>query len=175
MPNVLLEDVEYKVEESSFGTWRRYGYIDGTSYHEFTSHSKIIHLPLLHYTYGRNPETGRRKCAKGVIAVGRFAVGIIAIGQLCVGLVAIGQLAVGIGLGLGQLATGVWAVGQVALGGVFGLGQFAIGYAAIGQFAYGKYVLAQAGSGQFIWTMQQSDYQAIEFFKNLPLIGDFLP
>jgi hypothetical protein len=175
MPNVLLEEIEYKTTETSFGKWRRYGYIDGTSYHEFKSHASILGLPLFHYTFGRNPEIGRRKCALGIIAVGRFAIGVIAIGQVCVGLVALGHISVGILLGLGQLATGVWAIGQVALGLVFGLGQFATGHVAIGQFAYGKYVLAQFGSGKFIWTIQQSDYQAVEFFKNLPLIKDFLP
>ncbi len=175
MPNVLLEEIEYKVDETSFGKWRRYGYIDGTSYHEFKSFASFLGLPLLHYTFGRNPEIGRRKCAIGIVAVGRFACGVIAIGQFCGGLVAVGHISIGILLGLGQLATGIWAVGQVALGGVFGLGQFAIGYVAIGQIAYGKYVLAQMGSGKFIWTIQQADYQAVEFFRNLPLIKDFLP
>lgn len=175
MPNVLLEEIEYKTTETSFGKWRRYGYIDGTSYHEFVSHTKILGLPLLHYTFGRNPEIGRRKCAMGIIAVGRFACGVIAIGQFCGGVVAVGHISVGILLGLGQLATGIWAVGQVALGLVFGLGQFATGHVAIGQIAYGKYVLAQLGSGKFIWTMQHSDWQAVEFFRNLPLIKDFLP
>ena len=175
MPNVLLEEIEYKTTETGFGKWRRYGYIDGTSYHEFTSHTKILGLPLLHYTSGRNPEIGRRKCAMGIIAIGRFAFGVIAIGQVCVGLVAFGQLAFGIGLGLGQIATGVWAIGQIALGLVFGLGQFATGYVAIGQFAIGRYVLAQGGLGEFVWSMQRSDYEAVEFFRNLPLIKDFLP
>jgi hypothetical protein len=175
MPNVLLEEIEYKVDQTSFGTWRRYGYITGTSYHEFTSHTKILGLPLVHYTWGRNPETGRRKCAKGIIAVGRFACGVIAIGNVCFGLVAVGQLAIGIILGLGQLATGVWAVGQIAVGLVFGLGQFATGYVAIGQFAFGKYVLAQIGSGKFIWSMKRVDLQAIEFFRSLPVVRYFLP
>ena len=175
MPNVLLEEIEYKVDETGFGTWRRYGYINGTSYHEFTSHAKLFGLPLVHYTFGRNPELGRRVCAKGVIAVGRFACGIIAIGHVSFGLVAIGQLSIGIIFGLGQLATGIWAIGQIALGLVFGLGQFAMGYVAIGQFAFGKYVLAQLGWGEFVWTVKRADMQAIEFFKNLPFIKDFLP
>lgn len=175
MPNVLLEEIEYKVDETGFGTWRRYGYINGTSYHEFTSHARLFGLPLVHYTYGRNPEMGRRKCAKGIIAVGRFACGIIAIGHVSFGLVAIGQLSIGIILGFGQLATGVWAIGQIAIGLVFGLGQFAMGYVAIGQFAFGKYVLAHLGWGEFVWTVKRADMQAIEFFKNLPFIKDFLP
>jgi len=175
MPNILLEETEYKIDRTSFGTWRRYGYIDGSGYHEFTSHSKLFGLSLVHYTWGRNPETGRRKCARGIIAVGRFACGVIAIGQFSIGVVAIGHMSIGILLGLGQLATGIWAVGQMAIGFVFGLGQFATGYVAIGQFAYGKYVLAQLGSGKFIWTMNRSDWQAVEFFKHLPIVRDFLP
>jgi len=175
MPNILLEETEYKIDRTSFGTWRRYGYIDGSGYHEFTSHSKLFGLSLVHYTWGRNPETGRRKCARGIIAVGRFACGVIAIGQFSIGVVAIGHMSIGILLGLGQLATGIWAVGQMAIGFVFGLGQFATGYVAIGKFAYGKYVLAQLGSGKFIWTMNRSDWQAVEFFKHLPIIKNFLP
>ena len=175
MPNILLEEIEYKVDETSFGTWHRYGYTNGTSYHEFSSRTKILGLPLVHYTWGRNPETGRHKCAKGIIAVGRFACGVIAVGQVCGGLVAIGHLSIGIVFGLGQLATGIWAVGQVAIGLVFGLGQFATGYAAIGQFAFGKYVLAQVGLGKFIWTVKRADWQAVQFFKHLPLVRQFLP
>jgi hypothetical protein len=175
MPNILLEEIEYKIDETSFGTWRRYGYIDGASYHEFMSRSRILGLPLVHYTYGRNPETGRRRCARGIIAVGRFACGVIAIGHASFGLIAFGQLAIGIIGGLGQFASGVWAVGQVAAGLVFGLGQIATGHVAIGQFAFGKYVLGQFGGGEFVWSFKRADMQAIEFFRNLPIIKDYLP
>ena len=150
MPNTLLEKVEYKIEKTHFGTWRRYGYIDGTAFHEFKSHATMMGLPLIHYTYGRSPETGRRVCAKGVIAVGRIASGIIAIGHASIGVIAVGQLAIGFLFGLGQLATGLAAVGQAAIGVYFGLGQLATGVIAIGQFAIGKYVLAQAGVGKYV-------------------------
>ncbi len=175
MPNILLEEVEYKIEETSFGTWRRYGYINGTSFHEFKSHSSWGTLPLVHYTYGRNPETGRRVVAKGVLAVGRLACGIIAIGHVSMGLVAIGQLAIGIIFGLGQLATGLAAVGQAAIAVYVGIGQLAIGHIAIGQLAVGKYVLAQAGLGEYVWSASRKDPQAIEFFKALPVIRYLLP
>lgn len=174
MENVLLEEIEYKVEETNFGVWRRFGYIDGTSFHEFRSHSSWMGLPLVHYTFGRNPETGRRVVAKGVIAVGRLACGIVAIGHASFGLVAIGQLALGLGVGLGQFATGLAVLAQFGLGIVFGLAQFATGYIAIGQFAVGRYVLAQMGSGEFVWSMTRADPQAIEFFKSLPIIRHFL-
>jgi hypothetical protein len=175
MGNLLLEKVEYKVEETSFGVWRRYMYINGTSFHEFKTHTTMFGLPLIHYTYGRSPETGRRVCAKGIIAVGRIACGFIAIGQAALGLLAIGQLAIGIILGLGQLSSGIAALGQVAVGAYIGLGQFVVGYAAIGQIAFGKYVLAQIGIGEFVLSVKRADPQAIEFFRNFPVICYFIP
>lgn len=174
MGNVLLEEVEYKIEETHFGVWRRYGYINGTSFHEFKSHKRLFGLPLVHFTYGRCPETGRRVWARGVIAVGCFARGIVSVGMVsiaclavglgAVGIVAIGLAGVGIIFGLGQFSTGLVALGQMATG-----------YVAIGQIALGKYVLAQIGFGEYVWSMSRSDPGAIEFFKALPVIRYFLP
>jgi hypothetical protein len=175
MGNLLLEKVEYKIEETKFGTWLRYMYVNGTSFHEFKSRTIVFGLPLVHFTYGRCPETGRRKIAKGIIAVGRLACGFIAIGHASLGLLAIGQLAIGIILGLGQLSSGLVALGQGAIAAYLGLGQFVIGYAAIGQCALGKYVLAQFGAGEFVWSIKNADRQAIEFFKALPVIQLFIP
>jgi hypothetical protein len=174
MVNLLLEDIEYKVEETNWGVWRRYMYINGTSFHEFKSRTTLFGLPLLHFTYGRCPETGRRLCAKGIIAIGRLACGFIAIGQASLGLLAIGQLAIGVIFGLGQLSSGMGAIGQMAIAGYFGLGQFVAGYITIGQLALGKYVLAQFGIGEHVLSMNRADPQAIEFFKALPVIRYFL-
>jgi hypothetical protein len=174
MPNTFLEKIEYKIEETAMGTWIRYGYDNGTSFHEFRSHIEWRGFPLIHYTYGRNPATGSRVVAKGVIAIGRVACGIIAIGQVSVGLLAIGQLAIGFLFGLGQLSAGLAAVGQAAVGVYFGLGQAAIGQIAIGQFAYGQYVLAQIGFGEQVLSITRKDELAIEFFKSFPVIKNFL-
>ncbi len=184
MRNQLLEEVEYKVKKTDFGTWRSFGYANGKSFHEFKSHSRLLGLPLVHYTFGKNPETGRRKCAKGFIAVGCFArgiisVGLISIGCLATGLLAFGLLAIG-GLGMAalfafaQFAFAPVAVGQFAIGLLFGLGQFATGYVAIGQIAFGKYVFAQVGFGQFVKSMSRADQQALEFFRLWPVIKNFL-
>jgi hypothetical protein len=175
MGNLLLEEVEYKIEETNFGVWHRYMYADGTSFHEFKSHTTLLGLPLLHYTCGRNPETGRRITAKGIIAIGRFTCGLIAIGHISFGLLAIGQVAIGIIFGLGQLSTGLAAAGQVAIAALLGLGQLTTGYIAIGQLTLGRYVLAQFGIGEFIWTVKHADLQAVEFFKALPIIRYFIP
>jgi len=175
MGNTLLEEVVYKIETTRCGTWRRYGYVDGTSYQEFTSHKVLFGLPLVHYTCGRNPETGRRRVAKGIVAVGRLAFGFVAIGHASLGLIAIGQLALGVAFGLGQLGTGAIALGQFALGPGLAFGQFAAGYVAAGQFVAGGYGLGQLGLGKYLWTMHRSDPEAVSLFKSLPLIGGLLP
>jgi hypothetical protein len=174
MQNLLLQEVEYKIQETNFGVWHRYMYINGTSFHEFKSYTSLFGLPLVHFTYGRCPETGRRKIAKGIIAVGRLACGFIAVGHASLGLVAIGQLAIGIILGLGQLSSGLVALGQGAIAAYLGVGQLVIGYAAIGQLAIGKYVLAQGGVGEFVLSMKRADPQAIEFFKSIPVVRYFI-
>ncbi len=167
MGNLLLEKVDYKIEKTESGTWRRYVYPTGMRFAEFRSHVTWGGLPLLHYTYGVCPETGKRIVAKGVIAVGRIATGILAIGQMSFGLIAIGQLGLGILLGLGQASTGFYAVGQFAVGLAFGLGQLATGYTAIGQFALGTYILAQTGFGIHALLPDRSDPEALEHFRVL--------
>ncbi len=155
------------METTNFGVWRRFVYPNGAYFAEFKSHVLFFGLPLLHYTRGKCPETGRRVVAKGVIAVGRLAMGILAIGQASFGIIAIGQAGLGLVLGLGQGATGLYAIGQAAIGLMFGLGQVATGEIAIGQLAYGKYVLAQIGYGDYVWSMNRADPEAVTFFKSL--------
>lgn len=167
--NLLLTEIEYVFEETRFGTWRRFVYADGTRFAEFTSHRAWAGLPLVHYTYGRCPETGKRITARGVLAVGRIARGIVAFGQVAIGLVAVGQLAIGLLFGLGQATTGAFALGQLAVAMIFGAGQLTVGHVAIGQIAYGHYALAQLGWGDFVWDMRTVDPTAKDFF--LSLIG----
>ncbi len=167
MGNLLLEEVDYKVEKTSSGVWRRYLYPSGQSFAEYKSDQTWFGLPLLHFTYGKCPETGKRVVAKGVIAVGRIATGIVAIGQASFGLLAIGQLAIGILLGLGQGATGIFAAGQLAIGAYLALGQVAVGWISIGQFAVGQYVLAQKGFGAHVWSIKSADPVAVDFFRSL--------
>ena len=167
MKNLLLENVEYQIETTNFGVWRRFVYPNGVYFAEFKSHVLFFGLPLLHYTRGKCPETGRRVVAKGVLAVGRLAMGVVAFGQASFGIIAIGQAGLGLVLGLGQGATGLYAMGQAAIGLMFGLGQVATGEIAIGQLAYGKYVLAQIGYGDYVWSMSRADPEAVTFFKSL--------
>ncbi len=167
--NMMFEPVDYFIEQTDWGVWRRFVYENGQRFAEFTSHARCGELPLVHYTYGKCPETGKRIVAHGVIAIGRLAWGIIAIGQASLGVIAVGQLAIGLAFGLGQAATGAVCVGQLALGAIFGLGQFTTGQVAIGQFAFGRFVLAQFGLGQHVIDMRGADATAKQFFA--PLLG----
>ena len=167
--NLLLQEIEYAFEETAWGTWRRFVYANGTRFEEFTSHGFIGSLPLLHYTYGLCPETGKRITARGVVAIGRFARGFVAIGHVSMGLIAIGQVSLGLVLGIGQATAGALCLGQLALGLIFDVGQVATGQIAIGQIAFGAYVLAQIGWGEHVIDTRTVDPLAKDFF--LSLIG----
>jgi hypothetical protein len=163
--NLLLRQVEYQTEETSLGVWRRYLYPSGMLFEEFVSHRQLLGLPLLHYTRGVCPETGKRVVAKGVIAIGKLAVGVIAIGHASAGVIAIGQAAFGLLLGLGQVSTGLFAIGQLAIAVAFGLGQGAVGSIVIAQFGFGQYVLAQLGLGRYVWDMRGTAPEAQQLFE----------
>ena len=167
MTNLMLSPVELQVVETPRGTWRRYLHPNGSRYAEFTSSTTVLGLPLLHYTAGISPATGTYAVARGFIAVGRRAVGVVAIGRLAAGLVAIGQAAVG-AIAVGQAALGVVCLGQLALGMALGVGQVATGVVCIAQVGFGRWVLAQVGIGQHVWSMGAKDPAAIEFFRSLP-------
>lgn len=167
MANLLNEKIDFQIERTASGVWRRYLYANGARFSEYRSSHEFLGWPLVHYTYGINPETGKRVVAKGIVAVGRLAMGGIAIGHASLGLIAIGQLGVGLLFGLAQLATGYAALGQVALATEFGVGQVATGSTAIAQLGLGEYVLAQAGWGEHVWQQGSADPQAVNYFQNL--------
>ena len=176
MKNQLLEPVEYKILETPHGVWRRFMYPSGEYFAEYRSRILLFGLPLVHYTRGRCPETGKRIVAKGIIAVGRMAVGVAAIGQASAGLVALGQASLGLFFCLAQACGGLIACGQLAVGIHFGAGQLSTGTTAIGQLAAGQYVLAQTGMGQFLWTPDHADPAAVKHFQELwAWLSSFLP
>lgn len=124
---------------------------------EWKSKSQVLGWPLIHIAIGRDSSTGKLLVAKGIIAIGQFGVGLITIAQFGIGIL----------FGLGQFVAGLSAIGQFAFGVWIGIGQFATGITAIGQIAFGKYVLAQKGFGEFIWSIDRRDPLAVEYFKNL--------
>ncbi len=124
---------------------------------EWRSATEVLGIPLVHVAVGRDPRTGRLRVARGIIAVGQFAIGIVTVAQFGIGLL----------FGFGQCVLGFTAVGQVALGAYFGAGQIATGMTAIGQIAFGYYVLAQVGVGVHVWSPTVKDPLAIQHFHDL--------
>ncbi len=167
MKNMLLENIEYQTEETEHGTWRRFVYPTGEAFAEYRSATIVFGLPLIHYTSGKCPETGKRLTARGFIAIGRKAVGVIAIGQLSAGLIAFGQVGLGLIFGLAQAGAGLVALGQMALGLYFGAGQIATGTTAVGQVGIGHFVRAQVGFGRFLWLPGYADPEAVRHFQDL--------
>ncbi len=124
---------------------------------EWKSPQRVGGWPLVHIAFGRDKQSGRFMVARGVIAIGQFGVGLITVAQVGVGLL----------FGLGQFMVGATAVAQVALTYALALGQIAVGQTAIGQLAFGRYVLAQVGVGEHVWSLKFKDPAAIEYFQAL--------
>ena len=105
----------------------------GSGY-EYRSEMELFGLPFIHIAWGRDQQ-GRRRVARGIIAVGRFARGLVVFGQFGIGLITVAQF------GLGAV----------------GLFQFGIAAALIGQFAAGAWAIGQFiavlhdGLGQVVW------------------------
>ncbi len=129
--------------------WRGKGF-------EWRTRQEFYGYPLIHVAFGRD-EHNRLRVAKGVIAIGQFAIGLVTIAQFGVGVL----------FGLGQFMLGLTAIAQFAITGLFGLGQFATGYIAIGQVALGYYALCQAGFAEHLWSQAIKDQEAVEFFRAL--------
>jgi hypothetical protein len=165
--NTLLQPVDFQIEQTPFGAWKRHRTAAGSYFAEFTSTRQIFGLPLFHYVTGKDPQTGRRKMAVGIVAIGRIAIGVFPIGQLAIGLFPFGQLSLGLIVGFGQLATGLISFGQIALGVLLGIGQISTGALAIGQFAIGYNVLAQRGFGVHVWDMVTRDPAVGRLFRFL--------
>ena len=123
---------------------------------DWRSKKTLFGYPLIHVAFGRNAK-GRLRVAKGVIAIGQFAVGLITIAQFGIGVL----------FGFGQFILGLTGIAQFAITGLFGLGQLAVGYIAIGQFAFGYYVLAQMGFGEYVFSVKRKDPEVFEYLKFL--------
>ncbi len=120
---------------------------------QWKTRTSFLGFPLICVAYGRG-EKGRPMVAKGLVAIGQFAVGGVAIGQFGVGLI-----------GIGQFAVGLLALGQLALSPLVGFGQVAVGTFAIGQFVVGKFA-----RGQFGWAEDTYGRQRGPTWRPLPCL-----
>jgi hypothetical protein len=86
--------------------WDGYGF-------EYRSKAAILGLPLLHVSFKYRPNRAP-VVARGVIAIGQFAVGGLTISQFGIGLVSVSQFTVA-GFALAQFAVGWSLVAQIGL------------------------------------------------------------
>lgn len=122
---------------------------------EFRSKRTFLGLPLVHVVAGSDPVTGRKRVAKGWIAIGDVAAfGGVAVGGVTgVGVVGVGGVA---GCGLfaigGALAMGVaLAIGGNAAGVLFALGGNAVSLGlSIGGLAAGKFAIGGEAAGEHV-------------------------
>lgn len=91
--------------------------------YEYISHIKVFGMPLVHIRLGFGCQL-----ARGIVAIGDFAVGVVAIGGCSLGLISLGGVALGLLLAFGGLSLGLLALGGVAVGG------FAVGGCAVGEW-----------------------------------------
>jgi hypothetical protein len=114
--------------------------------HEYKSKTTVFGLPLVHIATGIDPATGKKRVAKGIIAIGDVAVGVLALGGVAMGGFTLGGASFGV-FSLGGLALGlVFASGGCAVSPVFAFGGFAMGSIALGGMAVGYYAF---GGGAF--------------------------
>ncbi len=132
--------------------------------YEYRSEATILGMPLVHVASGLDPATGRKRIARGFIAIGDVAVGVIAFGGVAVG-----------GLAFGGLALGVVALGGLAIGVLLALGGGAVGYIAAGGLAIGYYAFGGAALGAHAFGGNIQDPEAARFLDRfLPGAADFL-
>ena len=103
---------------------------------EYRSQAEIFGWPLLHIAFGLDAKTGKRKIARGIIAIGDSAVGGLAIGGGAFGVIACG------GLALGLVSFGGFSVGLLLAIGGCAIGNFAFGGLALGTIAVGGCAMA---------------------------------
>ncbi len=132
---------------------------------DYRSKATLFGLPLLHVADGIDPATGKRRVAKGIIAIGGMAKGVLAIGGVAMGGFAFGGITLGVftvgGLALGLLSTGGLAVGLIAALGGLAVAPIALGGGAVGYFAFGG-----AAFGVHPWSSLGRDAAAEAFFGN---------
>jgi predicted Ser/Thr protein kinase len=132
---------------------------------DYRSKTEVFGWPLLHVATGIDPKTGRKRVAKGIIAIGDVAMGGIAIGGAAIGVFASGGAAVGI-FTFGGAAVGLLvAIGGAASGlgfscGGAAIGTIAMGGLAVGYFAYGGTAIAVHGLSGL-----GADPAAVNFFE----------
>lgn len=130
---------------------------------EYKSRLAIGGLPLVHIAHGIDPQTGRTRVAKGIIAMGEVAVGVLAVGNMAFGAVAFGGIAGGL-VSCGGISIAIFlAVGGLAMGG-FSFGAVSLGVISLGGAAAGLYSFGGVVWGFHALGENSRDPEAMRFF-----------
>jgi predicted Ser/Thr protein kinase len=105
---------------------------------EYRSKATLFGWPLVHVATGVDSATGRKRRAKGIIAMGNAPLGVIAFGDVAVGVIACGIFGYGL-ISLSIVAVGVVALGTLAVGLGLAMGGVAVGPVALGGAVFGYY------------------------------------
>ena len=130
---------------------------------DYKSKATLFGLPVLHVTSGLNPETGRVRVSRGIIAIGGIAQGVVACGGVAMGGIAFGGLSLGI-FAYGGLAIGLLALGGLALGLLGALGGGAAAPIAVGGLAAGVFAKGGLALGRHTVDALHQDPAAVKFF-----------
>lgn len=97
--------------------WNGWGY-------EWKSKGTLLGLPWIHIAIGRT-KARKLRVARGIIAIGQYAVGVFTLAQFGIGVFAITQFGLG-GWVLAQFGAGVHCIAQFSAALLSGKGQFII-------------------------------------------------
>ena len=132
--------------------------------YEYRSQATLFGWPLLHVAMGVDPATGRKRSAKGIIALGSRPIGVIAFGDVAVGVIACGIFGYGL-ISISVVAVGVVALGSVAAGLWLAMGGVALAPIAIGGAAFGYYANGAMSFGKHAIGPGVYDLVADKFFN----------
>ncbi len=131
---------------------------------EYRSATMVGGLPLVHIAWGMDMATGRKRVARGIIAIGDIAHGAFAFGGYAKGGFAFGGIALGV-VAVGGVGIGLLSFSGLALALLFAYGGFAVSGIAIGGFALGYFANGGAAFGMYPLGANAQSPEAREFFR----------
>ena len=131
---------------------------------EYRSTATLFGWPLVHVATGVDPATGRKRAAKGIIAMGSAPRGVIAFGDVAVGVFACGIFGYGL-VSVSVVAVGAIALGSVSVGLILAMGGVAVAPVALGGAVWGYYATGALAWGRHALGPGVYDPLAAQFFN----------
>ncbi len=131
---------------------------------EYRSQTTIGGLPLVHIAWGTDLHTGKKREARGIIAIGDSAYGAFAFGGFARGGFAFGGIAIGV-VAVGGVGIGLISFAGLAMALLFAYGGFSVAGIAVGGCALGYYSNGGAAFGVHPMGANLRTREAVEFFR----------